>query len=235
MRFVMALILAVTAQVACAQKRDNDYYLARGDKDLGALLATVEKYHLQKGLDAVRSKHYLYAHGDLNFILNYFPNHPTALLAMGDLCEAWRDSRCNIEAYFEKALQISPNNERLHLTRGIYLQKRGRLDSAVESYKKALELDPTSANAHYNLGLALVAQKKFDLANQHAQEAYSRGITLPGLQEKLIAAKAWKPVPPASVREKVGSAPASNNPFETQPTVSPPVQSDHQPIGGTPN
>lgn len=216
---------ALCGGAVLAQQTNNDYYQARSDPHLAELLAAVEKYHEQPGIDKLRTRFYPAAWGDFNFILSYFPNHPRALMLMGQLCEHWQDPRCNMALYFDRALQKSPDNEGVYLTRGVYLQKRGKIDEAIESYKKALEINPNSANTHYNLGLAYAAQKKFELANEHAQEAYSRGITLPGLQQKLVTAKAWKPLPPKPVPEPAEAPPAAPTAAEA-PQPAEPAKTD---------
>lgn len=179
---------------ATAQPTDNDYFQARAGQQSSELLITVEKYHLQQGIDKMRSRLYSAAWSDFNFILNYFPNHPRALLLMSDLCEKWRNPKCNMDVFFDKAIRRSPENAGIHLTMGIYLQKRGKANEAIDSYKKSLEFNPGSANTHYNLGLAYVTQKQYALANEHAQQAYALGVDLPGLRNKLVAAGAWKTI-----------------------------------------
>jgi tetratricopeptide (TPR) repeat protein len=216
-RLWIIIILSLSTTHSFAQV-SNDYYIANSTAAKAELLKKVEDYHLPQGIEKMRSRHYLYAFGDFDFILRYFPNHPRALILMGQLCERWLDPKCNMLVYFDKALQISPENEGVHLTRGVYLQKYGKLADAIESYKKALELNPDSANTHYNLGLAYVAQKNFDLANEHAQEAYSRGITLPGLQNKLLQAKAWKPLPPKLVPDSTKDQPKPEESTEAKPS-----------------
>lgn len=191
---LVSLAALLVPSYAVAQATGNDYFQARSSQQLSELLSTVERYHLQQGVDKMRSRQYSAAWSDFNFILNYFPNHPRALLLMSDLCGKWQARQCNMDEYFDKALRRSPENAGIHLTKGIHLQKRGKLDEAIDSYKKSLEYNPGSANTHYNLGLAYVAKKEFTLANEHAQQAYSLGISLPGLRDKLVAANAWKPI-----------------------------------------
>jgi tetratricopeptide (TPR) repeat protein len=60
--------------------------------------------------------------------------------------------------------------------------------------EKALTLDPNSINAHYNLGLTYFETKQFELANEHAQRAYQLGASPPGLRDKLVRAKQWRPI-----------------------------------------
>ena len=220
-RTLLSIAVALAPALAAAQATNNDYYNARASQQSSELLTAVEKYHLQQGIDKMRTRLWQAAWGDFNFILNYFPNHPRVLLLMSELCESWRNPKCNMGEYFEKALQVSPNNAGIHLTMGVYLQKRGKLNEAIESYKKSLEINPGSANAHYNLGLAYAAQKQNALANEHAQKAYSMGQMPPGLRNKLVAAGAWKDIEqkPAAATQKSDETPSDEpkpKPAETE-------------------
>lgn len=201
--------MALAPALAAAQATNNDYYNARASQPSSELLTTVEKYHLQQGIDKMRARLWQAAWGDLHFILNYFPNHPRALLLMAEVCQKWRNPKCNMGEYFEKAIQVSPSNAGIHLTMGVYLQKQGKLSEAIESYKKSLEINPDSANTHYNLGLAYAAQKQNALANEHAQKAYSMGQMPPGLRSKLEAVGAWKTIEtkPVAEAQKSGETP----------------------------
>ena len=176
----------------------SNYYTALSTAGTTELLKNVEGYHLEQGIQKLRVRQYEYAWGDFDFMLRYFPNHPRALMLMGELCEAWRNPKCNMEHYLGKAIRISPENDSVYVAQGVYLQRRNKLKEAIESYKKALEFNVGSANAHYNLGLAYVATRQYELANEHAQKAYRMGMTFPGLQSKLVAVGAWKAIPPPS-------------------------------------
>jgi tetratricopeptide (TPR) repeat protein len=192
-RLLSIFLIMLFASTATAQSQGNDYYAAKSDPQLSGLLHRVELYHLQQGLNQIKSRQYDSARADFDFILRYFPNHPRALILMSDLCQIIKDRRCNAEAYFDKGLQINPNNSGIHLIKGVYLQRFGKLDEAIESYKQALAISPDSANAHYNLGLAYFAQKQYAAANEHAQRAYALNPTLPAaLRSKLIAGNTWK-------------------------------------------
>jgi tetratricopeptide (TPR) repeat protein len=52
-------------------------------------------------------------------------------------------------------VEIEPQHANAHYALGIALQKGGKVDEAVESYRRALELDPAMAPAQVNLGIAL--------------------------------------------------------------------------------
>jgi len=188
---LLTLVMALSPALAIAQAKDNDFYQAGNTQPSRELLTVVELAHLKPGIDKMRTKFYESAWGDFNFVLNYFPNHPRALLLMVELCQVWRDRRCNIDAYFDNAIRRTPQNAGIHLTKGFYLQRHGKFAEAIESYNKSLEINPDSANAHYNLGLAYLAQKQIASANEHAQKAYALGVTLPGLRNKLVEAGGW--------------------------------------------
>lgn len=106
---------------------------------------------------------------------------PEAFEAIGDIMLAMQKSSRASE-YYEKALGMSPEKDRLHLKYAKSLDKAGDYDTAVKEYNLALELNnndpeiiaalesiwrsklsqnPDDASAHTNLGVVL--QKKGDL------------------------------------------------------------------------
>jgi tetratricopeptide (TPR) repeat protein len=207
------LILAVS--LPARAQSPTDYYITRSDKAAGNLLQQVEKYHLAPGIQNARANKYQYAHGELGFILRYFPNHPQALMLMAEVCVKWKHpAQCNADAYFQKALEINPQAADTYTIQGIHLQNTGRIDQAIDSYKMALERNPSSMNAHYNLGLAYANKKNFEEANKHAQEAYALGMTLPGLRNMLTKAGAWRPLPAQSAAPPAAGAAPSEAPAE---------------------
>jgi tetratricopeptide (TPR) repeat protein len=170
---------------------------------------------LNPGVQNARANKYQNAQGELDFILRYFPNHPQALLLMSEVCTKWKQpTRCNADAYFQRALQINPDAADTYTIQGMYLQNTGRIDQAIDSYKMALERNPSSMNAHYNLGLAYANKKNFEEANKHAQEAYALGMTLPGLRNMLTKAGAWRPLPAQSAAPPAAGAAPSEAPAE---------------------
>ena len=61
-------------------------------------------------------------------------------------------------------LKIKPDYVEAHYNLGNALQKKGKLDAAIDSYKQALKIKPDYAEAHYNLGNALNKWGKLDAA-----------------------------------------------------------------------
>ena len=140
--------------------------------------------------------------GDLNFVLNVFPNHPYALSVMAEVQQRPGFSRRyelrkdkyypTIECYFKRALQMAPYDPNVFLVQAIYYHKRKDYSQAKGHYLRSLELKPDAAEVHYNLGLMLVETGELKEALKHAHEAYALGYPLPGLREKLSRKGAWQ-------------------------------------------
>ena len=198
-RSILFVCLLFVANVSHAQFHHNtDYYFDRSDAMLRQQLAEVEKHHLGPCMQGYQEHHYVQAYQDCEFMLNYFPNHPRALLLMAQICEAWKNPHCNSEPFFERAIEINPEVSGTYSVVGIYQLRLKKVPEAIGSLKKAVELDQNSINGHYNLALAYFESKQYELSNQHAQLAYQLGAPLPGLREKLKKAGQWNPSEPQS-------------------------------------
>jgi tetratricopeptide (TPR) repeat protein len=202
-RAVAALLLTAAFSTGAAQElQNNDYYSINQTERGAELLKSVEKYHMKPAEDEIRQKRYQAAWGDIDFMLRAFPNHPQVLLLMIDLCAKWKSPRCtdDLAGRFERAIAVNPRAPNTFVVLGIYQQRNRAYREAISSYERALALDPESVNAHYNLGLAYLDAKNYELANQHAQQAYRLGAQLPGLRAKLTKAGRWDPsaAPPAA-------------------------------------
>lgn len=58
-------------------------------------------------------------------------------------------------ASYDKALEITPDDDEAWYNRGIALRKLGRLEDAIASFDKALEIKPDKHIAWYNRGNVL--------------------------------------------------------------------------------
>jgi tetratricopeptide (TPR) repeat protein len=202
----VALGLLIAAATAFAQQANRDYYTAKQTKEGAELLKNVEKYHINNGIENMKSGNFLYAKRDYEFILRYFPNHPQALELISDLCDVkWKTPKCESDPWFRKAIDKNPTVSQTFLVNGLHLQRTGRVPEAIDSYKRAIELNPLSANAHYNLALAYVDQKQYELANRHAQLSYALGMPFPGLKDQLVRAGQWKPMDPEEVKRELAT------------------------------
>jgi tetratricopeptide (TPR) repeat protein len=189
------LLSALTVNIAlCDEAGQSRGYFDYYDQHPAAhnLLGTVEQHHLNQGIEAVNKGSLSYALQHFDFILNRFPNHPRALLLVSEVFHKMK-TPAKADLYFQRAIELYPETAPTYAAYGIFLQKSGQLERAIENYKTSLKLDPGHMGTHYNLGLAYFDKKQFDLANQHAQEAYAQGFPLPGLRDKLRKVGAWKP------------------------------------------
>ena len=188
-----ALALALSPAVS-AQNVNNDYYRFGGTE----LLRNVESYHLAPAHAKYRARQYQSGHSEVMFMLNYFPNHPQALMLLVDYCEVWKSPLCDVQQAIENAIAVNPTAPTTYVIQGIYLYRTKMFPASIAALEKALKLDPNSVNGHYNLGLAYFETKQYDLANAHAQRADQLGAAVPGLRDKLMRAGQWKPVNPAA-------------------------------------
>ncbi len=79
----------------------------------------------------------------------------------------WFDS----ESLWKHAVAVAPLNDFGHNNLGTALQKKGKTDEAIQSFRAALIANPTSMFAHYNLANSLVKQNKIEKAIEHYQAA----------------------------------------------------------------
>lgn len=178
-------------------------YSSRDDRD--TKLAIVEQYHFDSNVENLVRGISSSVNGDLNYTLRAFPNHHRALMAMVNyklLHPAPPESTDAAECYLTRAITFKPKDPVVRLIYGVYYQRSGKLDKALEQMNEAYALDPDSANISYNLGLLYFEKKDLDKAEQYAKQAYDMGFPLKGLRQKLVKAGRLKNYVPAV--EKTG-------------------------------
>jgi tetratricopeptide (TPR) repeat protein len=163
-------------------------------------LEVVERGHFNSDVENLtRGLSSVHVIDDLDYTLRAFPNHHRALYSMARYYLAngthgRQLGRYTMECWFDRAMRLAPRDGVVNSIYGVYLAKKGDRNEALAQYKRALELVPDFAEAHYNLGLLYVDMKRYDLANEHAQEAYRLGFPLAGLRRRLQSLGAWKPL-----------------------------------------
>ncbi|OCR00908.1 hypothetical protein BCD67_24450 [Oscillatoriales cyanobacterium USR001] len=68
------------------------------------------------------------------------------------------------EIYYQKALQIQPNNAEIYWRLGNSLAKQRRINAAITVYHIALAIQPQSPEIYFNLGNVMEKQKKYEQA-----------------------------------------------------------------------
>lgn len=206
-----AALLCACAGLARAQGNEGYDYFRKYNTPPKDLLYNVEKYHLYEGITKLGRHEYKYAQADFGFMLNYFPNHPRALLLMMDtLFQSKRPAL--FDQYITRAIDMFPDTPSSYVVLGIYKHRLGRYQEAIAPYEHALELKPDYSDAHYNLALTYIELNQLEKANQHAQRAYALGYPLPGLRARLQQMKAWNPdaAPPTARKSDKGGAKAAD-------------------------
>ena len=194
-RSIALAALFAASSFACAAappidfNKANDYYPARGSNQL----KVVELYHLGPCEKWLRARNYQQTYNECDFILKIFPNHPQALVLVLEACERWNSPLCNASDLLDRAVAVNPAAPLTFVIEGMHQHRMHQYGRAIQSYQHALDLDPSLMNAHYNLALTYVETRQFDLANEHAQQAYALGATLPGLRNMLQASGHWAP------------------------------------------
>ena len=102
-----------------------------------------------------------------------------------------RGAQYPAECYLIRAAKFKPMDPSVQILYGLYLDKVGRVDEAIERYKAAIAISPRSAEAHYNLGLLYLKQGELESSAEHAVTAYELGYPLMGLKKNLISKGAW--------------------------------------------
>lgn len=153
-------------------------------------LGIVERWHFTDDVRALRKGATSYLVDDLEYVLNFFPNHHSALNAYTRLClrvgtTRPRHSDADLECRFLWAAKAQPKDAMVPVIQGVYYLRSGQHDKAMQSLERAVRLAPENPEVHYNIGLALYKLKDYERARIHADKAYKGGYPLPGLRNML--------------------------------------------------
>lgn len=134
--------------------------------------------------------------GDIDFLVRYSPNHHRALAALVRLSVREKSPspygvKLTVECYLLRALEFRPSDSEVQKIYGTYLSRLGRNAEALARFEEAERLAPEDPVIAYNMGLLLADKRDYERARTYAQRAYSAGIQLPGLREKLARAGQW--------------------------------------------
>jgi len=174
----------------------------------------VRVLHGQKGVNAMNEEPfnqdaYNRAAGEFDYVLRAFPNQPETLqqrisLEMKRIQTASRLQPYITppECYLERARIFRPQQAHIPYLRALYLHQLGKLNDALTWYTEALRMNGQSAEVHYNAGLAYLDSGNYEKALEHANKAYELGFPLPGLRNRLSAAR-----PRAATNAAPSSAP----------------------------
>lgn len=187
--FLLVLFLSLNVNAAvCPEFRGRglDYTNHADRKQLGI----VEKFHFTEDVRTLRKGASSFLVDDLEYVLNFFPNHHPALNALTRLCLREGTTRpkhadADLECRFLWAMKAQPKDAMVPVIQGVYYLRAGQNDKAIKSLERAAKLAPENPEVHYNLGLALYKLEDYERARTHAKKAYQGGYPLPGLRNLL--------------------------------------------------
>ena len=127
--------------------------------------------------------------GDLEYTLNWFPNHHQALdtlvrLAIREQSPSPLGAR-HIECRFQWAKQANPRDGMVAFIQARYRYELGDYEQTEKLLKQAARLSPQDANVQYNIGLIYFRMEDYEAARSHARSAYNLGFPLTGLRKML--------------------------------------------------
>src|SRR5688500_6686865 len=160
----------IPVQIQDAPHPTYDYFDAAKDRSVKERLQAVERYHMNKEvIELIGSGKYQYALNEINFTLNNFPNHPTALHLLTTVAALTKKRSLPIR-YFEKAIALYPSHAITHAQYGWFFVTIGDLDNGIRKLNYSVELDPKLTAGYVWLSQAY--ERKGD--TQAAREARER-------------------------------------------------------------
>jgi len=140
--------------------------------------------------------------GDLNYVLNHFPNHAKALAVLGkhqasdNFFPRRRADRKDYywpkaAKYFHDAICFAADDPAVYHVIAVHYHRTGEPELAGQFYEKALALAPDNPELNYNAGLFYADRNQYSKARQLAGVAYKQGYPLPGLKQQLKQHGAW--------------------------------------------
>jgi tetratricopeptide (TPR) repeat protein len=147
-----ALLVCAGTRVAKAQVGEGadspdsagvDYFARGFDKRAAFTVQTVETHHLADNnfWQRYRDRNFVWALGDLLFILRYVPNHPKALYLMSFDPNLNTDQSLIIQHY-ERAIRLYPRSAYTFAQYGHYLVSIGQEKVGISFLDEAIQLDP---------------------------------------------------------------------------------------------
>ena len=141
------------------------------------------------------------AEGLFKKLLEKDPNDARAMQMLGVIYSDKDDLQLAVE-YYNKALDIEPDNSQLWFNLGVlYFQRLKDNDKAIDAFKRAVELQPEDKDAFVNLSIALIMANRFDEAveklsvfvEEYPEECtgwdlYSQALLRKGLRKQALDA-----------------------------------------------
>jgi len=119
------------------------------------------------------------------------PNNPTSYLNLG-LAYSQQERWDEAIRYTQKALELAPQTNIIHLQLARLFILAGELPKARQLLEAIIKDNPESAEAHYQLGKVALEEKRFDEAARHFEDVQRWMPDFPGIEEDIQSARAGK-------------------------------------------
>jgi Flp pilus assembly protein TadD len=103
-------------------------------------------------------------------LLEREPQNADALHALGVIAHQQGNYQGSL-GLLTRAIEVSPDRPRYHVTIGIIHEALGSLDLAIAAYERAISLQPDNSDAHHNLAIALQLTGNAEAAVSSAERA----------------------------------------------------------------
>lgn len=158
----------------------------------------VENVHFNSEMKMLNTKRYSIEKltAEIHYTLRVFPNHPEALVAISRL-ERMAGGKLSqnsasiftpkISAYcfFDRAIRYRSDDKAVRYAYAIHLHQNRKYQEALEQYRFAEPNYEDNRLFQYNIGLLYADLKNWEKAVEHAQSAYSSGVTFTALRQRL--------------------------------------------------
>lgn len=199
---------------------------ARTGEDPMGRIKRVENVHFNPEMKMLNTKRFSIERltGEIHYTLRVFPNHPEALVAISRL-ERMAGGKLpqrsatvftpKISAYcfFDRAIRFRPEDKAVRYSYAIHLHQNRKFQEALEQYRLAESQYEDDRIFQYNIGLLYADVKNWEKAAEHAQRAYSSGVTFAALRQRL---------------EKAGYTINTKPPSSDRPTIDNPVSGSNE-------
>jgi len=140
----------------------------------GMVLAPKAKAEYDKGLDAMRQKHYDEAQKHLETAYKLAPGNPDVNDKLGELFLLTRNTE-QAQQYLQNALSLDPDNEATLTDTGELRIEEGDYPAAEKTLEQAISLNPNNWFAHWMLGVAYLRVNESEKARAQAVAAIKVG------------------------------------------------------------
>ena len=117
----------------------------------------------------------------INFVKSKLVDCPRDKIAYSFIAVTYgrMGERTHARQYYDRAIELNPNDAQLHFNKGCSYQDDFEYDLAVQSFERSLALDPSQRDARTNLLFLQYYQLPFDAQNATQKaKAFMRPISL---------------------------------------------------------